>query len=265
MPPASFSAARALEHLRALARRAAEPRPHSDPADPLGLRAALAATGAAPLEDAPPGAALGARVRGREPGPPWLLCSPCTLPSRPHDPPWRPNAHGSGPALLLTLLECMVAAAPARDVLCVLFAGGAGPAEAGTEAETWAEALSDASAAGEPPPLQGVLAVWQVAAPGAALDLDLRSLGHPGARAIAHELFTLGRALGHTAFARGIQTAFPGLHVPFLERGLPAVPLCASTDLLAGSDDDRLEHCSAESLGGIGDTLVRFLRGERLV
>ncbi len=257
MPPTPFSGERALHRLRELAQRAALAAQRPTARDALGLGAALAATGVEPLVPQAAGVPglFGARVPGREAGPPWLLCT--------HHPTaagllgWRPNAHGSGPALLLTLLECLHAAPPAQDVLCLLFPlppaqDGPGPA-----AEAWA--------ARGLLPLRGVLAVWQVAAPGLALELDVRSLTLPAARALTLELFGLGRALGHAAFARGTQTAFPGLHVPFLERGLPAVPLCAATDLAAGTPDDTLAGCAAQSLAAVGDTLLRFLRGERVV
>jgi hypothetical protein len=186
-----------------------------------------------------------------------VLCAPWYAPLRPGDPPWRPNAHGSGAALLLSLLEALAAAPPAEDVLGLFFPAGADPALPGPAALAWA--------ARELLPLRAVLAVWQVAGPGLALELDVRSLGQPEARLLAHELFLLGRTLGYRAFAGGVQSAYPGLHVPFLERGLPALPLCGSSDLLAGSPDDVPAHCSAEGLQAVGDTLRRFLQGERAV
>jgi hypothetical protein len=79
------------------------------------------------------------------------------------------------------------------------------------------------------------------------------------------ELFTLGRVLGFGPFHGGAEIAFPGLHVPFLAAGLPAVPLCDSKDLAAGSEDDRMEHCDPGALHAVGDVLCRFLRGERVV
>jgi hypothetical protein len=266
MPSTAFAGGRALELLRALAQRAAVARDAAALGpDALGLVAALRASGAELLDAAASGpslaaplaAPLAAQVRGREPGPPWLLCTPCYVPAAPGDPPWRPNAHGSGAALLLALLECLATGAPAQDMLCLFFAAPPDSAAPLPAAEAWA--------ARELLPLRGALAVWQVAGPGAALDLDVRSLGHPEARALAHELFLLGRVLGQAPFARGVQTAFPGLHVPLLERGLPALPLCANGDLLAGSEDDTLANASAASLQAIGETLLRFLRGERAV
>jgi len=238
--------------------------------DALGLRDALRATGAEPLPDAGTASDVpGARLHGRESGPPWPLCTLCPDPPTADErgvAPWRPNAHGSGTAVLLAVLEALAAgppqALPAEDVLCLLFpvsrsATPAPGADAPPAVQAWA--------ARELLPLRGVLAGWQVAGAGLTLDLDVRSLGSPAARALTDELFTLGRALGYDPFARGIQTAFPGPHVPFLERGLPAVPLCGHTDLLAGSAEDRLDTCDATSLHAVSDTLVRFLRGERVV
>ena len=257
MPLTPFSGERALQRLHELAQRAAARRAAGRSADPLGMGAALAATGAQALAPEAAGAPglLGARVPGREAGPPWLLCTHHRTTAGLRD--WRPNAHGSGTALLLTLLDCLRPAPPAQDVLCLSFPLAPQEPLPGRAAEAWA--------ARGLLPLRGVLAVWQVAAPGLALELDLRSLSLPAARALTLELFGLGRALGHAAFARGTQLAFPGLHVPFLERGLPALALCAATDLAAGSPDDTLAGCAADSLAAVGETLLRFLRGERVV
>lgn len=263
---ADFSGDRALGHLRKLA-AAANSAPETSPdgtrsADPLHLEAALRATGAdtkaEPLPDAPllpgPLSLRSARIPGRFSGPPWVLCTPSAVPGLP-DAPWYPNADGSGVALLLALLECLAAAPPEHDVLALLLPTSLPHDEGLAAAEAWASRPLL--------PLRGVFAVWQVAAPGMLLDLDVRTLGQPAARAHLEELFLLGRALGLAAFAGGAQTAFPGPHVPFLERGLPAVPLCAASDLLAGSADDTLAHCDATSLHAVGAALVRFLRGER--
>jgi len=252
-----FPGERALQRLRELTRRAAARRGSRASGDPLGLAAALAATGAEALAPQAAGAPglLGVRVPGREAGPPWLLCTHHRTAAGLRD--WRPNAHGSGTALLLTLLECLRAAPPAQDVLCLSFPLAPQEPLPGRAAEAWA--------ARGLLPLRGVLAVWQVAAPGLALELDVRSLTVPAAQALTLELFALGRALGHAAFTRGTQLAFPGLHVPFLERGLPALPLCAATDPAAGSPDDTLAHCAADSLAEVGATLLRYLQGERVV
>lgn len=268
MPAAEFSAARALHWLERLA-QAAGPRPGGAApslADTLrdALAEALAGSSLEPFAEplptsagtpeAPPAQVLGARLPGREAGPPWLVCAPVYHGNGAT--PWRSNAHGSGPALLLALLEALASAQPPEDVLCVLLPAGGDPSDQ-PGAEAWA--------AKELLALRGVIAVWQVGGAGMALDPDLRSLVHPQARLLAHELFMLGTALGHTAFARGAQTAYPGPHVPFLERGLPAVPLCASNDPLAGGEDDRPGTCAASSLQAVGETLLRFLRGERVV
>ena len=254
MLPTPFSSRRALEWLQNLSRAAGTGKAMVE-ADLATLATLLAHAGAEPVDDAD--AAMGARVRGRETGPPWLVCAPAVRAPAESAARWRPNAHGSGAAVLLTLLEALTDAPPAQDVLCLLFPATLDDPEGLEAGNAWA--------ARDLLPLQGVVAVWQVAAPGLALDLDLRSLVHPQARALKHELFSLGQALGHEAFARGVQTAFPGPHVPFLERGLAAVPLCANADLAAGSEDDQLADCSAESLQAVGETLLRFLRGERVV
>lgn len=263
MPLVEFSAERALIWLERLSHATA---PHGGGAPPLagalaeGLGEALQGSGGQPFTEPlaagqeGPAQMLGARLAGREAGPPWLVCAPLYFADAP--PPWRPNAHGSGAALLLALLEALATAQPPEDVLCVWLPAGADATEQ-PGAEAWA--------AKELLALRGVIPVWQVAGPGMALDLDLRSLVHPQARELAHDLFSLGAALGHPAFARGAQTAFPGPHVPFLERGLPAVPVCASNDPAAGSEDDRLETCAASSLKAVGETVLRFLRGERVV
>lgn len=267
MGPADFSALRALHWLQRLS-HAASPRRTGPPPLAAALAASLAEVlqgsevqlFAEPLPVDPAGAlgadtrVLGARLRGRKPGPPWLLCAPVYLASGTAS--WRPNAHGSGAAVLLALLEALISTTVPQDILCAFLPAGAEPTDQ-PGAEAWA--TKDLLA------LRGVIAVWQVAGPGMALDPDLRSLVHPQARPLAHELFRLGVALGYTAFARGAQTAYPGPHVPFQERGLPAVPLCANSDPFAGSEDDRLDACAASSLKAVGDTLLRFLRGERLV
>jgi hypothetical protein len=269
MPAPAFSGDRALALLAELTRRAAAAARQPGAPDPLRLREALAATGAAlPGHGAAAEASLLARVEGRESGPPWLLCAPVPPLAAPALPPWRPNAHVSGLAVLLGVLECLASSAasagPQHDVLALLLplrpTGSAGPAgdDAGrAAAQTWA--------AREVLRLRGALVVWRVAAAGPPLELDVRALADPRGRALGLEVFALGRALGHAAFAGGAQHAFPGAHEPLLERGVPTLPLCAYSDAAAGSDADVLDACSAQALHGVGDVLLRFLRGERVV
>jgi hypothetical protein len=267
----AFSGERALHWLRVLTERAAlsAHRSTDDATAELTALLARAAPGAealrvpltVPLAEAAHGAetaltAPGARVAGREAGAPWLVCAPLLL-GGPGAPPWRPAADGSGLAVLLTLLECLVYAPPSHDVLALALplSGARDDGLAAAEAYAARPLLA----------LRGVLAVWRVGVPGLPLDVDARCLLLPSARALADALFRLGRTLGYPVWSGGAQSAFPGPHVPFLERGIPALPLCANADADAGIAADTLARCDAAVLQGAGDPLLRLLRGEQAV
>jgi hypothetical protein len=251
----------------------------------LGLADALASHGEAPFtQDIPLPPELtrlgtparpvnrGCWFRGRGDSAPLVLGADYRLPCPAPSPGtggeatrWGANADGSALALVLALMEALDSAALPQDVQVLLF--GHPPASpmvrtdfAGPRA--FAESLG-ALPGGERP--SGVIVIGQVGAPGLTLDLDMRTFATPGGRALADELFLLGRALAAPPFTGGAEILFPGAHVPFLERGIPAVCLSDDKDLLAGTEADTLAHCSPEALEAVGAVLCRFLLGERAV
>lgn len=79
---------------------------------------------------------------------------------------------------------------------------------------------------------------------------------------LVDEIWTIAGRLGHEAFVREVGADVLDDHVPFLDAGVEAIDIIEFAPPEWHTHDDTPEHCSADSLLQVGDTLLEFLYGD---
>jgi Zn-dependent M28 family amino/carboxypeptidase len=179
-------------------------------------------------------------------------------PAKRGDPVPGANDGASGVAVLLEIARALKAQTPPRPVLLVFF-----------DAE-------DSGTASAPPPYYGFcLGSAHLAANMGSLridklivvdmigDADLAIPKEGNSRTAAPELLnhvyrTAGR-LGHAAFMDTPGPTMVDDHVPFIDRGIPAIDLIDFSYPYWHTVSDVPAHCSADSLRQVGDTLLEVI------
>jgi glutaminyl-peptide cyclotransferase len=77
--------------------------------------------------------------------------------------------------------------------------------------------------------------------------------------ALVDQIWTAAEALGHSAFSRSSGGRITDDHMPFADRGTPAVDIIHFAPAEWHTVDDTPEHCSADTLWQVGDTLVSVI------
>lgn len=77
--------------------------------------------------------------------------------------------------------------------------------------------------------------------------------------ALVNTIWTAAERLGHRAFRRVNGPNITDDHIPFINRGIPAVDIIHFAPAEWHTVDDTPEHCSADTLFQVGDTLVDVL------
>lgn len=72
-------------------------------------------------------------------------------------------------------------------------------------------------------------------------------------------IWTIAERLGHNAFVREVGISVTDDHIPFLEAGVEAIDIIEFVPPEWHTQDDTPEHCSADSLLQVGDTLLEFI------
>ena len=94
---------------------------------------------------------------------------------------------------------------------------------------------------------------------GPEFKLEGYSLG--SAPGLVNEIWTAAERLGHGAFRRVAGGHIIDDHLPFIERGIPAVNIIHFRPAEWHTVDDTPEHCSPDTLFQVGDTLVEVIWG----
>ncbi len=73
---------------------------------------------------------------------------------------------------------------------------------------------------------------------------------------LVNELWTIAESHGNSAFVRSTGLTVTDDHLPFIDRGVPSVDIIHFAPAEWHTIDDTPEHCSADTLYQVGDTLV---------
>jgi hypothetical protein len=76
---------------------------------------------------------------------------------------------------------------------------------------------------------------------------------------LVDEIWTIAEDLGHDAFKRTAGTSVIDDHIPFQEAGVEAIDIIEFVPPEWDTTDDTPEHCSADSLQQVGETLVHYI------
>jgi hypothetical protein len=79
---------------------------------------------------------------------------------------------------------------------------------------------------------------------------------------LVDQIWSIADDLGHEAFDRTPGRTVTDDHVPFLEAGVEAIDIIEFVPPEWDTTDDTPEHCSPDSLGQVGDTLLEFIYAE---
>lgn len=93
-------------------------------------------------------------------------------------------------------------------------------------------------------------------------DLKMEQRSLQAAPDLVDRIWTIAERRGHEGFERTVGHAITDDHVPFIEAGVPAVDIIEFVPPEWHTVDDTPEHCSANSLEQVGDTLLEFIYGE---
>jgi len=89
------------------------------------------------------------------------------------------------------------------------------------------------------------------------LPIELNSLRE--APNLVDEIWTIAERLGNDAFVRSGGTSVIDDHIPFQEAGVAAIDIIEFVPPEWHTTDDTPEHCSASSLGQVGETLLEYI------
>lgn len=189
------------------------------------------------------------------------------------------NDGGSGVAVLLEMARLMAQTAPPRPIiLAFVDAEDSGQPDSdlphlgfclGSEylAEHWPDGWAK--------PAEGVL-VDLVGGDGKdieripaqpfhgnlAFDLELEGHSLEANPALVNTVWSTAERLGHAAFVRRSCGPITDDHLAFIEAGIPVIDILEVFPLTWHTVDDTSEHCSADSLGQVGDTLMHVIYEE---
>ncbi len=79
---------------------------------------------------------------------------------------------------------------------------------------------------------------------------------------LVDRIWTIAERLGHDAFSRDLGASVIDDHVPFLEAGVEAIDIIEFVPPEWHTQDDTPDHCSADSLMQVGDTLLEYIYGD---
>jgi len=94
---------------------------------------------------------------------------------------------------------------------------------------------------------------------GPAFKLEGYSLS--SAPRLVNDIWTVAENRGHSAFVRNTGLTVTDDHKPFIDRGIPAVDIIHFAPAEWHTIDDTPQHCSAETLYQVGDTLIGLIWG----
>ncbi len=95
-----------------------------------------------------------------------------------------------------------------------------------------------------------------------AFDLELEGHSLDANPALVNTVWSTAEQLGHAAFVRRSCGPITDDHLPFIEAGIPVIDVLEVFPLSWHTVDDTPEHCSADSLGQVGDTLMHVIYEE---
>lgn len=189
------------------------------------------------------------------------------------------NDGASGAAVLLELARAFARPAPPRPVIIGFFDAEdqGGTHNAGLPHEGWILGSSHLAAnwpATVPWPTQMILLDLvggdsehnpRVGTPPMSDDvfrLPMEGTSLEQAPDLVDAIWTIAERLGHGAFVRQTGAGVVDDHVPFLEAGVEAIDIIEFVPPEWHTQDDTPEHCSADSLLQVGDTLLEFIYGD---
>lgn len=79
---------------------------------------------------------------------------------------------------------------------------------------------------------------------------------------LVDRIWTIAAELGHEAFVRTPGSTVIDDHVPFQEAGVQAIDIIEFVPPEWDTTDDTPEHCSADSLNQVGETVLEYIYGE---
>jgi Zn-dependent M28 family amino/carboxypeptidase len=93
---------------------------------------------------------------------------------------------------------------------------------------------------------------------------DLRLEGHSldANPSLVNKVWSTAEALGHTAFVRATCGYITDDHVPLIAAGIAMIDIIEVFPLTWHTIEDTPEHCSADSLRQVGDTLMHVIYGQ---
>lgn len=188
------------------------------------------------------------------------------------------NDGASGVAILLEMARAFAGDAPPRPVIIALFdaedQGGSGSnlPDGGwiigsrEMVNNWPEALPEPSQMilldlvggdSEPNPRLGTPGVSDDRF---SLPIERNSLAN--APDLVDQIWTIAERLGHDAFERTSGRSITDDHIPFVQAGVESVDIIEFVPPEWHTTDDTPEHCSADSLDQVGETVMEFVYGE---
>ncbi len=93
-------------------------------------------------------------------------------------------------------------------------------------------------------------------------DLPMEVYSLQRAPDLVDRVWSVAERLGHEAFERTQGRPVSDDHIPFQEAGVPAIDIIDFVPPEWDTTDDTPEHCSADSLWQVGDTLLEFIYNE---
>ena len=177
------------------------------------------------------------------------------------------NDGGSGVAVLMELARVLP---PTEDTVRFLFFDGEdGGGYKGRDCTDWilgSRAYADSLSAEEAASIRAFVLVDMVGDPDLRIPWEGYSRNGPG-RPVLDAVFAAAHGLGHRQFVNESGYSITDDHVPFVQRGIPAIDLIHTMPPQQGffpawhhTHDDDLDGVSAESLAAVGRTLEEWTR-----
>jgi glutaminyl-peptide cyclotransferase len=92
-----------------------------------------------------------------------------------------------------------------------------------------------------------------------AFNLPIERHSSASAPELVDEVYSAAAKLGHTAFERRPGYSVIDDHMPFINAGIPAIDLIEFDYPEWHTVDDTPDHCDADSLGQVGETLLHVV------
>jgi len=96
------------------------------------------------------------------------------------------------------------------------------------------------------------------------LTIKIDPVSYRSAPRVIEEIWSLGTELGYDQFKMVLGTSMYDDHVPFIEKGIPAIDIIdfeypGPGNAYWHTHNDTPDKCSPESLGAVGNTLLTWL------